>query len=112
MMRYGLILLLLLAAVASEDVVDKFTVRLWNDAYYAKVTFPDGTKQELKSDNDLTYGQWQERIAAAWEAAQQPDPNAPVLLDAATLEQVAALVKERGWTAKDLGLQTVMEPIP
>ena len=74
MMRYGLILLLLLAAVASEDVVDKFTVRLWNDAYYAKVTFPDGTKQELKSDKDLTYSQYSTR--PRWNKWRRSSKNA------------------------------------
>jgi hypothetical protein len=50
----------------------KFTVKLWNNKYYCSVVMPDGTKQELNSDKDLTYSQWQEKIKAVWEASQKP----------------------------------------
>jgi len=87
------------------DVVSQFVMKLWNGSYYCTVKFPDGASQELKSDADLTYAQWQVRIGAAWAARQNlPEPVEPVTLETATIEQVAAAIKERGWTAKDLGL--------
>jgi hypothetical protein len=55
------------------DVVDSFGVKLWNGAYYCTVKFPDGTKQELKSKEDLTYSQWQGMIKTAWEVHQNPE---------------------------------------
>ena len=54
------------------DIVDSFGVRLWNGVYYCKVKFPDGSKQELKSKDDLTYSQWQGKIKEAWEAHIEP----------------------------------------
>jgi hypothetical protein len=87
------------------DTVDKFSVRFWNGSFYATVKFPDGSSQELKSDTDLTYAAWQTKIGAAWDAIVNPPPEPkPVTLDEATVEQVAAEIKEKGWTAKDLGL--------
>jgi len=56
-------------------IADKFSLKLWNDAYYCSVVFPDGTRQELKSDADLTYSQWQAKIDAAWAAKQVPEPQ-------------------------------------
>lgn len=53
----------------------KFTVNYWNNSFYCKVVMPDGTTQELKSDEDLTYTQWQEIIKAAWDASQIPSPS-------------------------------------
>lgn len=87
------------------DIVTQFGLKLWNGAYYCAVRFPDGASQELKSPDDLTYKQWQEKITVAWDAHINPPPEPqPVTLDDATKEQVAAEIKERGWTAKDLGL--------
>ena len=60
-------------------VVDKFDLRFWNGFYYCAVQLPDGAKQELKSDTDLTYGQWQEKITSAWDASQIPEPPAECL---------------------------------
>lgn len=57
------------------DIVDKFTVKLWNGKYYISVVMPDGTKQELNSAEDLTYKRWQEKIKAAWDASQEPVPE-------------------------------------
>lgn len=55
--------------------MDEFIIKFWNGQYYCKIRFPDGTKQELKSKDDLTYTQWQEKIKAAWETHQNPDPE-------------------------------------
>jgi len=86
------------------DIVDKFGVRLWNGFYYCTVKFPDGFSQELKSATDLNYAQWQEKITVAWDTHINPPPiSQPVTLDEATKEQVATEIKERGWTAKDVG---------
>jgi hypothetical protein len=52
--------------------MDKFEIRLWNGQYYAKVRMPDGTIQELKSNDDLTYSQWKTLIEKAWEESQKP----------------------------------------
>jgi len=57
------------------DVTDRFSVKFWNGFYYCNVVFPDRTKQELKSKDDLKYRQWQEKITAAWEAHQNPKPE-------------------------------------
>lgn len=57
------------------DVVDRFNIKFWNGYYYCNVTFPDGFKQELKSQDDLTYTQWQGKIKEAWEIHQNPDPE-------------------------------------
>jgi len=57
------------------DIVDKFEVKFWNGNYYCKVQFPDGTKQELKSKDDMTYGKWQEKIKVAWEVHNEPEPE-------------------------------------
>lgn len=57
------------------DVVSQFGVKLWNGQYYCTVRFPDGTSQELKSPDDLTYKQWQEKIATAWSAHIEPVPQ-------------------------------------
>jgi hypothetical protein len=87
------------------DVVDKLGLKFWNGFYYCTVRFPDGTSQELKSAKDLTYTQWQAKVIVAWDAHQNPPPEPkPTTLDDATKEQVAAEMKERGWTAKDVGL--------
>ncbi len=104
-----LVLFYLLTGLAyssiSANVVDEFRLKLWNGAYYASVRFPNGQTQELKSDTDITYTQWQVKIKAAWKAIQNPPaPVEPVTLDAATTEQLAAKIKELGLTAKDLGL--------
>jgi hypothetical protein len=58
------------------DIVDSFGVKLWNGCYYCTVKFPDGAKQELKSNEDLTYSQWQGLIKQAWEAHITPEPKA------------------------------------
>ena len=55
--------------------MDKFEIKLWNGSYLAKVKFPDGTTQELKSKDDLTYTQWQVLIDKAWEEKQKPIPE-------------------------------------
>jgi hypothetical protein len=52
--------------------MDNFTLKFWNGSYYATVRFPDGTSQELKSTEDLTYTQWMEKIDKAWAASQIP----------------------------------------
>lgn len=102
------LILVLCLSLCGQDtpVVDGFRLRLWNGAYYASVRFPNGQTQELKSDKDLNYAQWQEKIAVAWEAIQNPPkPEEPVLLDSATKDQIAAKIKELGLTAADLGLE-------
>lgn len=88
------------------DVVNKLMLGSpWNGYYWCVVKFPDGTSQELKSSTDLNYTQWQEKVKMAWEIHINPpvEPK-PVALDEATAEQVAAEIKERHWTAKDIGL--------
>jgi hypothetical protein len=57
------------------NVVEKFGVKFWNGSYYCSVVFPNGTRQELKSDADLTYTQWQVEIQKAWDASQVPEPK-------------------------------------
>jgi len=57
------------------DIVDKFRVRFWNDVYYCKALFPDGSTHELKSRDDLTYRQWQIKLTEAWDAHQDPEPE-------------------------------------
>jgi len=57
------------------DIVDSFGVKLWNGYYYCEVKFPDGTKTELKSKDDLTYSQWQGLIKKAWEVHIEPVPE-------------------------------------
>ena len=57
------------------DIVDKFEVKFWNGFYYCSVRFPDGTSQELKTADDLTYTKWQEKIKAAWEIHIEPVPE-------------------------------------
>ena len=57
------------------DIVDKFQVKFWNGYYYCKVQSPDGTSQELKTADDLTYTKWQEMIKAAWEEHIKPTPK-------------------------------------
>lgn len=92
------------------DVVDKFTVRSWNGSFYATVRFPDGTSQELKSDTFLDWPGWQGKISAAWDAIQNPPkPPEPVTLDGASTAEIAAEIKERGLTAKDLGLEAGLQ---
>jgi len=87
------------------NIVDKFSVQFWNRSFYCTVRFPDGSSQELKSAADLNCAGWQAKIAAAWDAHINPPLEpAPVTLNGATKEQVVAKVKDRGWTAKDLGL--------
>jgi hypothetical protein len=56
-------------------VVDKFQVKFWNGSYYCKVMMPNGQSVELKSGDDLTYTQWQEKIQAAWDDIQNPEPT-------------------------------------
>lgn len=56
------------------DIVNQFGIRFWNNFFYCTVRFPDGASQELKSATDLTYKQWQEKIAAAWSAHTAPPP--------------------------------------
>jgi len=60
------------------DIVNEFMLSFWNKAYYCKVKFPDGYSAELKSDVDMTYKQWQEKIKTAWEdhikPPQEPEP--------------------------------------
>jgi hypothetical protein len=111
MKRFALFAIVLIALVPfsragqSNNVVDRFTVKLWNGAYYASVKFPNGQTQELKSVEDLNFVGWQKKITAAWDAIQNPPaPPEPVTLDAATKEQIAAQIKKLGLTAKDLGL--------
>ncbi len=57
------------------DIVDKFESKFWNGSYYAKGKFSDGATFELKSKDDLTYTQWQEKIKIAWEAHITPEPK-------------------------------------
>lgn len=52
--------------------MDKFQLKFWNGQYYATVKFPDGTLQELKSNEDLTYKQWEEKLEKAWAGSQIP----------------------------------------
>lgn len=56
-------------------MVDKFDLRFWNGFYYCKVQFPDGSKQELKSKEDLTFGKWKEKAEKTWEDSQNPEPE-------------------------------------
>lgn len=57
------------------DVVSKLeSVKFWNGFYYCTVRFPDGASQELKSAEDLTYTQWQEKVKVAWDAHTAPLP--------------------------------------
>ena len=57
-----------------EDIVNKFEIWFWNGQYYVKIKFPDGCIQEIKSDTDLTYVQWKEKIEKAWADSQIPEP--------------------------------------
>lgn len=57
------------------DIVPKLDLKFWNGFYYCTVRFPDGTSQELKDANDLTYNQWQKKISAAWSAHIEPVPG-------------------------------------
>ena len=54
--------------------MDKFEISFWNGQYYAKVRMPDGSLQQIKSADDLTYIQWKEKIEKAWEDSQIPEP--------------------------------------
>ncbi len=54
------------------NIVDKYTLKFWNNTYYCLVRFPDGSSQELKSDKDLTYTGWQELITKTWEEKDKP----------------------------------------
>jgi hypothetical protein len=56
-------------------LVDRFNVKFWNDVYYCKVQMPNGQVVELKSRDDLTYRQWQEKISEAWDSIQNPEPE-------------------------------------
>ncbi len=55
------------------DMVDKFESKFWNGSYWARGKFSDGATFELKSKDDLTYNQWQEKIKAAWEDHIKPE---------------------------------------
>ena len=57
------------------DIIDKFRVRFWNGAYECQVVYPDGYKTTLKSRDDLTYRQWQEKIKTAWDSHNTPEPE-------------------------------------
>lgn len=50
------------------DIVQNFDLKFWNGFYDCTVRFPDGTVHHLKSADDLTYSQWQDRIRLAWLA--------------------------------------------
>jgi len=78
----GTALLLLLFAGVSEvtEITDRFELKLWNGQYYARARMPDGTIQEIKSADDLTYTQWKEKIRKAWKASQLP-PELPILFE-------------------------------
>lgn len=60
--------------MADEVFSTKFQLDFWNGQYYCKTTMPDGSKSEIKSDKDLTYTQWQEKIKEIWDASQIPQP--------------------------------------
>ncbi len=56
------------------DITDRLSLKFWNGFYYCTVKFLDGTSQELKSDKDLTYTEWQAKVKAAWETHTAPPP--------------------------------------
>ncbi len=56
-------------------MTDKFESKFWNGSYWAKGKFFDGSTFNLKSKDDLTYTQWQEKIKAAWEEHTKPEPK-------------------------------------
>jgi hypothetical protein len=99
------------AGTAEQTIADKMTLKYWNHQYYCAVVFPDASRQELKSDVDLNYTQWQVKIAAAWaEHIKPPTVIGPALTDATTNDLKVEIAK-RGLTAADLGLDVKAEPI-
>ena len=85
------------------NLVGQFTLKFWNGSFYAVVKFPDGTQQELKSQEDLNWSGWQAKIDAAWNAIRNPPPD-PMLVtvDNATSEQLLAELEKRGWSIESL----------
>jgi hypothetical protein len=55
--------------------MDKINLKFWNGFYYCTVRFPDGTSQELKSAEDLTYTQWRAEIKKVWESRIVSQPS-------------------------------------
>jgi hypothetical protein len=55
--------------------MDEFGIKFWNGKFWCRGKFPNGKGFELKSDTDLLYEQWKEKVEKAWEEAQNPEPE-------------------------------------